>query len=494
MRLLIADDEEYTRKGLVKDIAWKALGITEIMQAENGKEALEIAAWFKPDIILTDVRMPKLSGIEFAQRLVHLFPNSMLLFMSGYMDIDSLKSAISLSAVEFIEKPIVHEAVEGAIRKAVAMLLERARHADNQKAQVELVRQKLANMLRYKNKDQETVQRMLVATGFPAQGSYLCSVFHDAGDDSYQDTLRLRVQSHFEEKGIAAICAACEDGLSLCILGMPASGLRQAHLLWQDLLRDIPQLIVGIGMRVDSLSALHNSYQLACLAASRYFYHADTRLFEGMGAPQAEQDLPANLFSKFMQLSQRTPETLYDWTVQLMDDVSAREVQPYQQVRLMASMMAKALCGGTQAGQDAEREMLASKTMEQLRARLLSHIRAYQSDHDEKEGLLPIVALACRAIRTRFAEPALSVADIAGEVHLSPTHLNVLFKQETGTTIKQYLVNYRLERAVQWLEDVRYSIQEVALGTGFSDASYFIRVFKAKYGITPAEHRKQRHP
>lgn len=74
MKVLIADDDVYTREGLVEAIEWRRLGIQEILQAEDGSEALQMAAAQQPEIVITDVRMPKLNGIEFAERLSAVCP------------------------------------------------------------------------------------------------------------------------------------------------------------------------------------------------------------------------------------------------------------------------------------------------------------------------------------------------------------------------------------------------------------------------------------
>ena len=83
MKILIADDEDYTREGLMEEIAWEEFGIDEIMQAVNGEEALKIVKWFRPDIILSDIRMPKMDGIAFAEEMVRLIPGSKLIFKIG---------------------------------------------------------------------------------------------------------------------------------------------------------------------------------------------------------------------------------------------------------------------------------------------------------------------------------------------------------------------------------------------------------------------------
>ena len=119
MKILIADDEDYTREGLIESVPWGTYDIDEIMQAVNGLEAIKIAKWFRPDIVLTDVRMPKMDGIKFATEVLGLNPGCRIIFMSGYMEIEYLKSAIRLAAIDYIEKPIDTDILCKALQKAV---------------------------------------------------------------------------------------------------------------------------------------------------------------------------------------------------------------------------------------------------------------------------------------------------------------------------------------------------------------------------------------
>lgn len=86
MKLLIVDDEELTRTGLISSIDWDSLGITEILQADDGVNGLEMARLYKPEIILCDVRMPRMTGIAMLERLEKFLPDSIPIFMSGYSD------------------------------------------------------------------------------------------------------------------------------------------------------------------------------------------------------------------------------------------------------------------------------------------------------------------------------------------------------------------------------------------------------------------------
>lgn len=105
-RLLFAEDEKATREGILSGIPWQNLGISEVRAARNGAAALELLTEFEPDILLTDIKMPKMNGIELATRIRKSFPDCSILLISGYSDREYLRSAIYLKAVDFVEKPL----------------------------------------------------------------------------------------------------------------------------------------------------------------------------------------------------------------------------------------------------------------------------------------------------------------------------------------------------------------------------------------------------
>ena len=187
MKLLIADDEDYTREGLIESIPWQEYGIDEIMQAVNGTEALKIAGWFRPDIVLTDIRMPQMDGIEFATRLAQGNPDSRIIFMSGYMEIGYLKSAIRLAAVDYIEKPIDLDAVQKAVRKAAEDIRSRRRSREAAQSGRQLQQQKLFRLLVSKDPDRMTVEKLTAETGFPLHAHYVCLILLPEKDGAAAD-------------------------------------------------------------------------------------------------------------------------------------------------------------------------------------------------------------------------------------------------------------------------------------------------------------------
>lgn len=131
MKLLIVDDEELTRTGVISSIDWQSIGIREVLQADDGINGIEVARVHRPDIVLCDVRMPRLDGIAMLEQLEEILPDIVPVFMSGYSDKEYLKAAIKLKAVNYIEKPLNPAEIRDAIVEARDLCLEKKRTRQN---------------------------------------------------------------------------------------------------------------------------------------------------------------------------------------------------------------------------------------------------------------------------------------------------------------------------------------------------------------------------
>lgn len=124
LNLIIVDDEERIRESIKRFIPWDEIGIGIVSTAKNGIEALEVAHKTPPHILLTDIRMPKMNGIELASRVRELYPSCKIIFLTGYADKEYLKSAIKLQAIDYIEKPVNRDEIKKTISDAVSRVLK----------------------------------------------------------------------------------------------------------------------------------------------------------------------------------------------------------------------------------------------------------------------------------------------------------------------------------------------------------------------------------
>lgn len=117
--VLIVDDEAATRTGLEHRVNWKGLGVDRVLTARNGMEGLEAARQALPDLVLSDIRMPKMDGLEMCRRLRSERPELKILFLSAYADKEYLKEALRVGTADYVEKPIDMPTLENAIRRAL---------------------------------------------------------------------------------------------------------------------------------------------------------------------------------------------------------------------------------------------------------------------------------------------------------------------------------------------------------------------------------------
>ena len=126
MKLLIVDDEKLTREGIRRSLDLEALSIDSVVLADDGVNGLEAALREEPDIVLTDVRMPRMNGVEMAEKLLEQLPDTSLVFMSAYSDKEYLKAAIKLKAVSYVEKPLDIRELAAALKEAAGSRLARS--------------------------------------------------------------------------------------------------------------------------------------------------------------------------------------------------------------------------------------------------------------------------------------------------------------------------------------------------------------------------------
>ncbi len=117
IKVMIVDDEKYVRMGIKNDTDWALIGCEVVAEASNGEMAMELAGEFRPDLVISDIKMPKMDGIELAGKLLEKYPDTKVIFLTAYNEFEYARQAVRLGVSDYLLKPYQDGELEGAIQR-----------------------------------------------------------------------------------------------------------------------------------------------------------------------------------------------------------------------------------------------------------------------------------------------------------------------------------------------------------------------------------------
>ncbi|MCD8327368.1 MAG: response regulator [Lachnospiraceae bacterium] len=512
MKLLLVDDEIITRKGLINSIDWKALQIHQILEADDGIQALSIARTHSPEIVLTDIRMPRMDGIIFAERLREFLPNTSIIFMSGYSDKDYLRAAIRLKAVSYVEKPINNLEITSAVQEAVRHheLLERSAYSQHIQHQENSAQVALA-LTRPLPADSGTLMDMIRSLDLPLD-SHTCFLsllvktfppFSGPGDTALTAILD-KLHTLTRTKPFHFIHALKYDStliLTLYADAPPSSSSVMDFIQYlKQLLEETCSFFLAVGPCVRGIERAYESYnQAAVLLQFGFFCDYNTILTEQKPSPAStvfpeedyhrfceyisrKESVPArqcadSLFRKLMNSRSFLPSMVKDVYFNLFNSLE----EAYH-IQLISSQENTAPIWD---------RIQSCNTLPELHNMLSEELTSLDAVFAASRQESDSVSLMKDYIHKNYPNPSLSVKDISDHAHLSVAYACTVFKTETGKTMNQYLTEYRMDKARQLLNDPRIKIVEISSRIGYMDGNYFGKSFKKITGLSPSEYREK---
>lgn len=520
IKLLIVDDERTIRNGLAKHIDWGKLGIGMVESAGSAQEALEKCKENPPDIILSDIRMGGVSGVELCTKIHAQYPECRIIFISGHADKEYLKAAISLGAVDFIEKPLQPELVVAAVQKAIAACEEQQRkaEADETIAQSRGMLGPIVLRALAFGDYPENFQRFLQLSGlFPQEyESYRFCLLRAERPLANTHEAKRQLRDYMEQLAPAPregnrYGAFIDDRDFLILLCGSQQETDDGCPFLDKLRRGMASLRVG-GCRFflacgscqqDKMELCHSYDHIRSSLRELFFKGWGQTASLGVEHPFLPVTLDQGLIRKFGEALRQQDGPEIERT---LDGIRQRlaaqtEANPEQirnvyyslayminteNDRRMPSETGQSSTASTSIGQ-----IQSLETMDALDSfvRGLAHETIAQWQEDEEN--CPAVQQVIRIMRKNYGDKNLSVKSLADSVYLTPTYLSGLFKKHTGKTIGQYLTELRIEYSMKLLDDKQLHLYHIAEKVGYDDPNYFAKIFKRHVGITPSEYRKK---
>lgn len=518
IKLIVVDDESTTRKGIIKHINWNQLGVDVIEEARNGIDALEIAEEIHPDIVISDIRMPGLNGIEFAIKLREKFKNCKIIFLSGYSDKEYLRAAIKLGAVSYVEKPINLTEIREAIQKAVELCREEELNmtlTDN----IDLIKQRLVQNLIHNSAKIEQCYKLLslIKSNLPMKKWFyvvIIKIIKPREEYSTDDIINTDEFMKIVDKSLGNIeyIAAFKDNRTLRIIISDDKAVQNTIENLLELLekyieeREISdnKLFCTVGKKVFEIEQLPKSYISAKESVKKLFFYGYGRVVYSKEEVKRVYKVRENIHDEFLKyIDEENEEGAKCFIKRLFLDIKQFEGTDINDIKniffkIATNLIAEAEKRGVYFSDEekSENEQLWNlifnfNTLEEVQEYIENKISKVFRKFEDSQNSCRAVFEVKKLIRRDFGDEKLSVKSLADAVFLTPTYLSALFKKETGKNISECIVEVRLEKSKEYLRNSKLKLFEVAKLVGYNDSNYYAKAFKKVEGITPSEYREK---
>ena len=493
LKVLVVDDERATREGLCEIIPWSELGMQVVATAGDGAVAERLVLQHQPDIVITDVRMPRRDGIALATAIRRSHPDTEVLFISGYDDREYLMSAIELRVFGYVEKPV-------AIKDMTRTLEALGRAVRRRQTDQLLTRAHTVSFLLQSPPAAEIEEYFrLGGIEMPVDGGIVAMVvrFPAPVEHGVKDELHHRLA---ESPPGLLFGEFVEQELVIAGRG---SDLRELPARIFALLGragiDRESCAIGLGPTMETPEDYAESFARARKAVTESFYR-------GWGAVYTFRDGRDRICSPEELLVDDVRDALESDGLKVAinalrrrgDLIRTRWATPEPVVRdyfarVISAARAvageKGLCDDSAPDSYEDHPAGHGATLSELVDESVATIESLFAEASEFGAIRRLVYEAMRYVR-RCTATVPTLSEVATHLRVSGPHLSRTFRSQTGQRFTDFVRDVKVRQAEVLLKDVRLSISEIADELGYEDRRYFSRVFRSVTGITPTEYRE----
>ncbi|MCR5590707.1 MAG: response regulator [Lachnospiraceae bacterium] len=529
IKVFLCEDEFVVREGIKNNIDWAGNGYEFIGEASDGELALPLIRKLKPDVVITDIKMPFMDGLELSRIIRKELPYSEIVILSGYEEFDYAKQAISIGVAQYLTKPISGDdllrELDTLREKIIKSKEESALREQFRKEMEENDRRERSELFNYLVSGSLSVTELLDRAGklgmdlsamwYGILLLFTKSEHHEIEEYSKSSvTIDGRINEIIEEMGCISFDRDLE-GKAILLMGDSKETLeeKQAELIarFEEVLSDYSHVRYcgGIGGSVNRLSRLNESYEEAGRALANRFFVTENGFFEaGQLGPRERADesfdmstidaqrIDKSNVNKFLKLGNRDEIPFY--VSEFIKSVGEDAFKSYIFRQYIAMDVYFAVSGfveelsrkkQTDAIREVTKEVL--ENVETVRGYITEIIgeAIQRRDSVATNRYMEIVDEAVKYIEENYTDEDLSLNLLASHVNVSPNHLSTIFSQQTGQTFIKYLTEYRMNKAKEMLKCTSLRSSEISEAVGYKDPHYFSYMFKKTVGMTPTKYR-----
>ncbi|UOQ83726.1 response regulator transcription factor [Gracilibacillus salinarum] len=488
LKMLIVDDEPLICKGLANTIPWEQMNMEVIGTAMNGKKALEIMKKQQVDIVITDVYMPEMDGIELSKAIVDDFPEVTIIMISGYDEFEYARQALRIGVQDYLLKPVDIDELLALVQQ-IQQQIEETRIKEQAKQETVLTNY-LSQQL-FQLPDPSNLSEKIDSRAYAYRILLIEKRNYDHDADWATDQIK-RLTDY------SSICIEThENQLLLFLYGQ--EDIAEVNSLTSAIMAAFDQ---GISVAVSS--AYQDLHQFASLyqelhARLSFYRGTDRQLITDAEDLPAEQDYELN-----QQLVCKIADAVFQ---QEQDETEAKVGQlftEFEQKAITLRQIKEACCclleSIKERGQDSsfaeielglheELDLLLYNSVEAIRSLLIEDLERMIDYLKRTNDSHWIIQQAKQYIEKNFQKDVKAL-EVAEAHYITPNYFSMLFKQETGSSYSEYLNTIRINKAKALLTETSNKVFEIAEYVGYREYKYFVQVFKNYVGITPTQFRK----
>ena len=535
IKVFLVEDEMVIRRGIKNSIDWEKEGYIFCGEASDGELAYPMIIKEKPDILITDIRMPFMDGLELCKLVKKELPNIKILILSGYDEFDYAKEAIRLGVTEYLLKPIS----SGKLLEALNGVSESIRREKEDK---DLVRKYMEEMRENTEHEKQKYFEQMIAGNLSmadaletgkkyemnlSAGMYNLLLFRfTLGEENRKSGELLGEAEYAIEKLTERLEYVFEfqRGVEGWAFLLMADNEEQMSERVKELSKDLEEIMKnystiayfgGIGQPVARLRELEESFREAerALAArftmelNRIISVEDIRMAQNVDTLDdieitsfGEIEKTRTMLEKFLNNGAEDEiDEFVDVYINELPEENLKSVLMRQYIIMDAYIVMMSFCekiegieGEMQAqSEELKNSMKTIQTLEEIKNYIRMLLKKIIGVRDTISGrrYSDIIEIAKDQIRKTYMSDEISLNTIAAEVGMSPSYFSSIFSKEMGKTFVEYLTEIRMDRAKELLMCSSMKTSEIGYEVGYKDPHYFSYIFKKTQNCTPKEFR-----
>lgn len=514
LRLLIADDEADKLDALRDNFDWEKYDIKLCGEARDGMEAYEQLVSNRPDICIMDIRMPIISGLEAMRRAKAQGCVTKFIVLSGYDEFGYAREALALSSVEYLLKPCKAEEIMGAVIKSIGMINAENRQRSVQTSYENLVRQNLKQqllrslMLGSENDSAAVAEQISVCNLEALRGNFAVCIFEPEANAMSKsapiEELVAMIKSSFAE-AFSTESVILRERVA-AVVGM--DNICDRFAAFDRALQNIVDLVrenlrcgctVGVSDIVGDSLHLHEAFLEAegTVKASQFLSRNPITFFAEMDS-SVKFKYPDRIERRICSAIGSGEREIEEIVGEFFSSCEMKTTNVKNYIQETAITLIYNICktcsehGSADLGDlrsQATKELLACDCLCSVKAVTAKFILSISEALYSSKGMSSLAKKALYYINYHYGEH-ISLKSVSDEIHVTPTYMSSLFKQQTGLNFVDYLNQYRIEKSKECLRQGDRKIYEIAHSVGFQDEKYFSLMFKRYTGFSPAQYRE----